>query len=145
MWFRHIVVMVLAAGLIAGCGDERDRNAGTASKAEEAQVRAVAERFTSAGLRGDYQRACSLTTSEAQAALSSASASVGAKGSGCAAVLEAVFDQYDDATKAQLRRYEVTSVQVTGDTAVYTDNTGGRSQARKQGGEWLIDSASPEQ
>jgi hypothetical protein len=145
MSFRHIVVMVLAGVLIAGCGDERDRDAGTSSKGEEVQVRAVAENFTSAALRGDYKRACSLTTTEAKAALSSARATVGAKGGGCAAVLEAIFDQYDDAAKAQLRRYEVTSVQVTGDTAVYMDSTGARSQARKQGGKWLIDSDTPEQ
>jgi hypothetical protein len=145
MSVRHIVVIVLAGGLIAGCGDERDRDAGTSSKAEEAQVRAVAENFTSAALRGDYKRACSLTTSEAKAALSSASATVGAKGGGCAEVLEAIFDQYDDAAKAQLRRYEVTAVQVTGETAVYTDSTGDRSHARKQSGQWLIDSDPPEQ
>jgi hypothetical protein len=144
MPFRHIVVIVLAGGLIAGCGDERDRDVGTSSKAEEEQVRAVAEGFTSAALRGDYERACSLTTSEAKAALASARATVGSKGGGCAAVLEAIFDQYDDAAKAQLRRYEVTSVQVTGDTAVYTDSTGDRSHARKQGGKWLIDSDPPE-
>jgi hypothetical protein len=145
MSFRHIVVIVLAGAVFAGCGDEGGGNAGIASQAEQQQVRAVAERFTSAALRGDYKRACSLTTSEAKAALLSASESVGSKGGGCAGVLEAVFDRYDDAAKAQLRRYEVTSVQITGDRAVYTDSTGSRSQARKQGGKWLIDSDQPEQ
>ena len=145
MSFRHIVVIALVGGLLAGCGDEGDGNAGNASKADEEQVRAVAEGFTSAALRGDYERACSLTTRAAKAALLSASASVGSKGGGCAGVLEGVFDLYDDATKANLRSYKVTSVQITGDTAVYTDSTGGQSQARKQRGRWLIDSNLPQQ
>jgi hypothetical protein len=145
MPFRHIAVIVLVGGSLAGCGDEGGGNAGNASQAEEEQVRAVAEGFTSAALRGEYERACSLTTREAKAALQSASASVGRKGDRCAEVLEGVFDLYDDATKARLRSYEVTSVQIMGDTAVYTDSTGGRSQARKQRGRWLIDSDLPQQ
>jgi hypothetical protein len=144
MSFGHIVAIIMVGGLVAGCGEGGDGNAGIDSNADAVQIRAVAEGFTSAALSGDYEKACSLTTRQAKAALESASPSAGKNGGGCAGVLESVFDFYDDATKAKLRSYEVTSVQITGDTAAYTDNAGNRSRARKLGGRWLIDSDSPE-
>src|SRR5262245_61923569 len=101
---RVAAALLVTTGLVAGCG--------AAPASDSDQVRAVANEFAAAAVGGDYAKACSLMTGEAQAQLSSTSVVVG--GGDCPTTLRGLMGL--SVIRGPLEHYSITSVRVDGDT-----------------------------
>jgi cytochrome c biogenesis protein CcmG/thiol:disulfide interchange protein DsbE len=130
-----IAVLTLA---VAACGSDSQ------PRTEEDEVRAVVKDFAAAWVDADWERVCSLFTSEAKADLLKSSVLLGNQGGGCAGALKSLASFTDEAQTDELRNLQIKSVSITGNTAIVrTSGEDGQTQLTKKGDRWLIE-AEPE-
>jgi hypothetical protein len=128
--YRPLVLSVLAALVIAGCGGGKS----SPKHASDAQaVSKVVKRYLSALAAGDGDVACGLMTKSYQDKLVSGSPS------NCAKTFDTLAYQLDASEKATLTGAKITSAKVTGDRArVRVKGQKGAAALTKTGGVWLI-------
>jgi hypothetical protein len=127
---KMLIAALAATTILTACGG---------SESDEDKVRSTAEEYASAFSDGDYEKACSLMTSEAKARAAVAGAFGGNKEGGCEGALKGLSGFLDTADKRQLEDYSVKSVTIKGNVAAVRDNTGSPSRLKKKDGEWLVD------
>jgi outer membrane PBP1 activator LpoA protein len=119
------VVIVGAAMLFAGCGNDGASDSG---QSDEVQIQAVADTYSQAALDGDTAAACETFSSEALAAIEEIK-----EFDGCEDLVQYGFGILDDSQKAEIA--EITDIQVEGDTAT-AEGRDGTINFIKEDGEW---------
>jgi len=143
-----VAALIAMIAVAPGCGGHGKQIA------DQSQVRSVASAFVSAFAAEDYGKLCRLYTTDLKAAMTRGlEAHHRLRPGGCPAWLKYALTNVPPVARHRLRllkpkvsRYKITSVLISGNTAVVRDNIGigsvstGERHLKKEGGRWLVDS-----
>ncbi len=138
-----LVAAIVAVALGACGGGGSSSTSSTVATSDRAQILAVAKRYTSAFLDGDYATACSLMTAQARQQMTQAAAAAKLGGGTCAGIMQAAAGTVPSDEKGALRGLKLSIVSLAGDHAVVrTTTAGGQSDTtavQRTGGIWRVD------
>ena len=127
-----LAVAAVASAALPACGGS-----------DEDQIRDAVGRLGKAFADSNGEAACDLMTGAAKRELVATVASLA--GGGCEGTVRTAASLLDDAERRRMRDAKVTSVTITGDTAVAAtnaDGSDGPAELRKVDGHWLFDAGS---